>query len=136
MDSRPLKAWTLITSCIIIIGFGHGIGPILFVELPYPLAFRNIDLAYEYQYLVYPSVLFLIGQLTYVVFLFSRNRIILWISLLILWTGLFLLIKSMFSGDAQGAFAFISGIPFMVLSGMLFRYSLQSPERDGATETD
>jgi len=136
MDNRALKAWTLITSCIIIIGFGHGIGPILLMELPYPVAFRKLDLASEYQYLIYPSVIFFIGHLAYAVFLFARKRIILWISLLVLWIGLFLLIESMFSGDAIGAIALISGIPFMILSGILFRYSLQSTQNEGITETE
>jgi len=116
MNNKVLKTLTLISSFVILIGFGHGIGPIIIVELPYPLAFRNIDLASEYNYLIYPSVIFFIGHICYIIFLFTNEKQLLWVGLGILWIGLFLLIKSMFTGDAIGAFALISGIPFMILS--------------------
>ncbi|HTK20218.1 MAG TPA: hypothetical protein VL442_11910 [Mucilaginibacter sp.] len=128
MRHTALKAWTFITSLIIIIGYGHGVVPIVFVEFPYPLAFRKIDLASEYRYLIYPSVIFFMGHILFAVFAFVRKLLILWSSLIALWIGLMLLIAEIFVGDSIGAFAFLSGIPFIILSILLFRASLSTQE--------
>ena len=74
MHSIALKAWTFITSLIIIIGYGHGAAPIAFVEFPYPLAFRGIYLASEYRYLIYPSVIFYAGHILFILFAILKRR--------------------------------------------------------------
>jgi len=124
MSNKVLLAGTLITSFIILVGYGHGICPIILVEIPYPMLFSTENVPNEYRYLIIPSLVFFAGHILYIVALLTKYLPLLRASLAILWGGLLMLVWLIFGGDAIGAFALISGTPFIVLSVILFKKSL------------
>jgi len=119
MPKTALLGGTLIASFIILIGYGHGIVPIILVELPYPMAFLK-DIPFEYKYLATPSLVFFAGHILYIVALFAKYPFLLRGSLAVLWVGLLMLVWLIFDGDVIGVFALISGIPFIICSVILF----------------
>jgi predicted membrane protein len=89
----------------------------MIIKHPYGVSF-DINSSYENSFFT-SSLLILIGQILLFFTTTQRKLIGRIIALLILWMGFFYLIKNMFNGDELSWFSFVTGTPFLGISGTL-----------------
>ncbi|HTD99176.1 MAG TPA: hypothetical protein VK668_07795 [Mucilaginibacter sp.] len=123
MDSsyRKLLIWTLVSSLLVIVGMGHGIAPIAMTEV---LMFKNLDFRFSFKtapeaVVMTSSLIFLVGQIFLLMYIIRKKSVLLWVSLLILWFGMFVLIRG------EGGAMLVFGLPFVILSIFVFVISIR-----------
>ena len=133
---KRLTIWTIILNFFIVIGAGHGIAPIglfeiaaLFHGFEVMDGLFSLSLTNSYDKSIAAAALFsLIGQSLLVISIFSNKyQRIVWLKnagLAFLWIGFYYLTHNLFS-DNISVFSFAFGIPFLIISGVLFYRIIQ-----------
>ncbi|WP_114936541.1 hypothetical protein [Mucilaginibacter endophyticus] len=128
---RGLAIAVLISSSLILIGAGHGVGPLVMFQLMLPFANEggyklSFSLSNSYENSIAASALMLfIGQLLLFIATHKEHIITRLIALFIMWIGLFFLTHDIFNGDSLAEFTFGSAIPFLILSIALFSFDVK-----------
>jgi hypothetical protein len=138
-NNKKLIIRTVISNALIIVGAGHGIGFLGLIEvawLPqiYWIGTEDFSLSPASSYdktLGLVALLCLVGQLLLLSTLLIKRpqiaQIFIIVSLLLLWTGTFYLTHHLLV-DTVSLIGFITGLPFLVFSGLLlyrtFRHEL------------
>lgn len=120
---KKLTYWVLITNCLIIIGAGHGIAPILFFEfiLPFNMGSDGFDFcvglhcSYD-QSLFLTAILSFCGQLLLLIANSEESSISRIVSLTFMWLGLFYICHNF---DEIATITFLYASPFIITSGYL-----------------
>jgi hypothetical protein len=121
-----LTKGTFISNLLILIGAGHGIAPIIFFEAISLLNFNDFDKSFslsgDYESTLFAAaVLSLIGQLLLFVASLKGMNGLKVIAVMILWIGFIYLVHTTFKGnDNVAGLSFVTGIPFLVFSIILF----------------
>jgi hypothetical protein len=107
----------LISSFLVIVGFGHGIGPIFITEAGFPFWIKDYRLNFSVpnsdnaeNVVMFADIFFFIGQVFLLIYLRLKKTFLLWIGIFILWFGIFILIQG------EGGILFLFGLPFIILS--------------------
>lgn len=128
---RGLAIAVLISSSLILIGAGHGVGPMIIFQVMLPFANEggyklSFGLSNSYENSIAASALILfIGQLLLFIATHKEHIISRLIALFIMWTGLFFLTHNIFNGDSLSEFTFATGSPFLFLSVALFSFDVK-----------
>ncbi|MGF7075463.1 hypothetical protein [Mucilaginibacter sp. 3215] len=126
---RGLTIAVLISSCFILIGAGHGVGPIILFEVMFPFASENklsFSLSNNYDNSILASALILlIGQFLLFVATHKEHIITRLVALLVMWIALFFLTHNIFNGDSLSEFSLGSATPFLILSITLFSFDVK-----------
>ncbi|MDB5150229.1 MAG: hypothetical protein JWQ57_4249 [Mucilaginibacter sp.] len=126
---RKLAIAILISSCFILIGAGHGVAPMILIEVMVPFASGyklSFGLSNSYENSIIASALILfIGQVLLFVATHKEHIITRLIALFVMWIGLFYLTHNIFKGDDLSEFSFGSATPFLVLSIILFSFDVK-----------
>jgi hypothetical protein len=122
---KKLTVATLISNLLIIVGFGHGIAPQVLFEAIVPFNFHDLVLSfsfnYNYENNLFSSAIFsAVGQIALFGSIYFSTNSLKILSLILLWTGFVYLTHNILRGDAGSFLGFYSGIPFLVLSVILF----------------
>lgn len=130
MNFKRLTIWTIVLSFFIIIGAGHGIACVGFLEIvglfhKFNLGTENfsLSLAASYDKSLSAVALFaLVGHVFLIVSILTKNYKRLFptkiIGLLFLWTSFYYLTHNSFSNDLS-QIGFVTGIPFFIVSIIL-----------------
>lgn len=127
---KPLIVWTIALNALIFVGLGHVGGFLFLIELVFlPEVFSWISGGLPFNFgssdmsiliIVFSSLL---GQCALVTTLLYRNfrlaAIQRMVSIILLWTGYFFL-SYQFLENKSSAISFYSGIPFLLISVLLF----------------
>ena len=128
---RGLAIAVLISSSLILIGAGHGVGPMIMFQVMLPFANEggyklSFSLSNSYENSIASSALILfIGQLLLFIATHKEHIITRLIALFIMWTALFFLTHDIFNGDSLAEFTFGSASPFLILSIALFSFDVK-----------
>lgn len=127
---KRLTIWTILLSFFIIIGAGHGIACVGFLEIvglfhKFNLGTENfsLSLAASYDKSLSAVALFaLVGHVFLIVSILTKNyKRLFWtkiIGLLFLWTSFYYLTHNSFSDDLS-QIGFVTGFPFFIVSIIL-----------------
>ncbi|WPV00489.1 hypothetical protein SNE26_01755 [Mucilaginibacter sp. cycad4] len=125
---RGLAIAILITSCIIIVGMGHGAVPVIFAEVAFPIAKTlkfSLTLTNNDEDSIAAGALFLlIGQLLLFISTHKLKLIMRLVALVMMWIGFFYLVHNIFTNGGS-AFTFATGSPFLFLSVALFSFDVR-----------
>lgn len=126
---RKLTIAVLIASLCMLIGVGHGIGPIVILEVMipfhhnYPLSFA---LERKYEDNLAASAIFLFaGQMLLLFTTVKRQIPGRLFALFVLWVGFFYLVHGIFISDSLAWFSFCTGLPFLTMSVVLFSFDIK-----------
>jgi hypothetical protein len=126
---RKLTTAILISSLCILIGAGHGVLPMILLEVMvpfhhnYPFSFI-LQKSYESNFAA-SAIFLLIGQ---VLLFFATVKRLLFarlFGLFVLWIGFFYLVHGIFYDDGLAWFSFCTGMPFFAMSVLLFIYDVK-----------
>jgi hypothetical protein len=126
---RKLTIGILISSLCILVGAGHGVFPIgiLEVMIPfhhnYPLSFA-LERNYEHNFAASAIFLF-VGQVLLFFTTVKRQILGRLFALFVLWVGFFYLVHGIFIGDGLAWFSFCTGLPFLIMSVVLFSFDIK-----------
>ncbi|AYL93924.1 hypothetical protein [Mucilaginibacter celer] len=137
---RGLSIAILIFNCLILIGAGHGVGPIIIFEVMLPFTKKeNISFnplgSYDDSIAVATLIMF-IGQLLLFIATHKENIIMRLISLLVMWMGLLFLTHDVFNGDGLSKFTLASATPFLILSAALFSFDVRQYLQKDQTDSE
>jgi hypothetical protein len=122
---RNLIIWTLISNLLIIVGIGHGVSPVFLSEFMLPF-----EIGKDFKFTLFGyggndnavlsgEIIFFLGQVLLLVYLFLKRKVFIWLSLAILWFGLFPLFYDF------GGIMLLFALPFIILSTFLFFWSFK-----------
>jgi hypothetical protein len=133
-SNSGLTKAAFISNTLIIIAAGHGIAPIFFFEVfmlfSYNGAAKFFSLQGNYESTLFAATMIsLLGQLILIIGAGRDNRLLKLSSLVILWIGFIYLVHNITQGDGLAQFSFVTGLPFLIISSILF-VKLCLPEKD------
>ena len=124
---RKLIIAILISNSLIIIGFGHGISPLLLFEIAMPHFFDKEYLSFslfaDFEHCIYAAAIFsFLGQIIVLYSIFTTKTTSIVIGLILMILGYCYLSINIHSNDMSAAVAFVTGVPFFVLSLLALFY--------------
>ena len=123
-NHKSLTIGTIIANLFILIGAGHGVGPIGIVEVfRFNSYFFHEPIKFSGSYdntIPLSLIISLIGQLLLFVSLFNLPKQLKMCAICILWLGFIYLTHNIVTGDKLSWFSFWSGTPFVICSVILF----------------
>jgi len=137
---RGLTIAVLIFSCLILIGAGHGVGPLIIFEVMFPftkkedISFNPLG-SYDHSIAVAALIMF-IGQLLLFIATHKEHVVMRLIALFVMWTGLLFLTHDAFSGDGLSEFTIASASPFLILSVALFSFDVRQYLQKDQTDSE
>ncbi|MET3608625.1 hypothetical protein [Mucilaginibacter rubeus] len=125
---RSLVIAIIISSCLIIVGAGHGAVPMMLIEIMAPIA-KGLKFSLQLSNnnedtLAASALFFFIGQLLLFFGTHRMHVITRLIGVIFMWTGLFYQTHNM-SNDGGAKFTFATGAPFLFLSIALFSFDVR-----------
>ena len=124
---KKLTYWIIITNCLILIGAGHGVAPMIFLEFFIPfnlgpdgMVFCMGNCSYE-QSLVLTAILCFCGQILLLIANGAESRVTRIIGLVFMWLGFFNLCHNL-DDMARTTFAF--ALPFVVTTVYFLYFSV------------
>ncbi|MFA6087876.1 hypothetical protein [Mucilaginibacter sp.] len=134
---KTLTYWVLITNCLILIGAGHGAGPLILFEA---ILFATVHSYNDYNFcigfnctydnsLLAVAFISLIGQILLVISIFRKSNRLRLISIIALLLAFALLCHN-FQNDNAAIFSFVSGFVFLALSVILIYFQLRQKKSE------
>lgn len=128
-NEKKLIIWTIILNLLIIVAAGHGGGFLALIEifwLPHGYWIGTEDFSFSVtsaydKTLGLTAILSLIGQVALIISLLTKTNnksLPIVIGILMLWLGFFYLIRLLFI-DSASQVGFVTGLPFLIVSGIL-----------------
>jgi hypothetical protein len=135
---RNLTIGTLVANLFILIGAGHGVGPIGFIEVfGFSSYFFNQPILFSGSYddtIPVSLIISLIGQVLLFLSLFNLSHHIKIYAIALLWIGFAYLIHNIVKGDELSRFSFWSGTPFLICSIILFTLTINNTPKEVLTD--
>ena len=134
-DLKKIKIYTILIHCFIIIGAGHGIGILLFLDYLSVNSLFNNELTFsldgDYQdRLDLVGLISFIGKIILIISFFVSNKIfkntLNLVGVLVLWISVCILTTGNWSYDSLYAISFFTSVPFLIASLFLVYYTFMS----------
>ncbi|MBE9662883.1 hypothetical protein [Mucilaginibacter myungsuensis] len=136
---NKLTIGTIAANGLILIGAGHGVGPLLVLEIIFltggygSLNELKFSMTGSYNSTITAACLFsFIGTVTLFISLFNVPKLYRVTGIVSLWVGFIYIVHSFFRGDNIAAFSFWTGTPFLVCSMILFVKTILSYKEPSA----
>ena len=122
--TRNLAIWTIVTNLCIGTGIGHGLSPVFLMEFLLPFMdkqdFHFVLFGYGDNEALSADIIFFVGQVFLLAFLFIKRTSLIFVSLAVLWLGLVSLFYNF------GAIMSLFALPFIIVSLFLFGKALKN----------
>lgn len=134
-DLKKIKIYTILIHCFIIIGAGHGIGILVFLDYLSVNSLFNNELTFsldgDYQdRLELVGLISFIGKIILIISFFVSSKIfkntLNLVGVLVLWISVCILTTGNWSYNSLYAISFFTSVPFLIASLFLVYYTFMS----------